>query len=329
MVDIAIHPSIANLDLEKVLVDSLKANRLDPKLLYVTSRQAALWREVSKKHSPVNGNPEFARIYHEACEKTVEHVPPGKVHIVGLGPGRGVKEAQLAAGLRVAGRKVNFTAIDVSRDLTEESAGWVATMGGVESRRHLVCDLAELDYIQQWLDAGERDSRRVYTFFGMVPNLEPAFVAKLLNKLLRPGDLLLASVHLAPVDEHVDVATAMKLILPQYDNPETLAWLREAMEHWKLKQMMGTPWITRSEQMKIPCILGLASWKSLQAFSPSASAAGTPSEVAFQLFHSLRYTPKLFTHLLQVAGVRGEMLAMTACREEAIWSVRNDLDSRA
>jgi hypothetical protein len=173
----------------------------------------------------------------------------------------------------------------------------------------LVCDLAELEYIKCWLDAGDQGQPRLFTFFGVVPNLEPAFVAKLLRELLRPGDVLLASVHLAPVGEGVDLEAAMRKILPQYDNAETLAWLRAAMEQWKWNDLMRGPRIVMEFHGKTPCVRGLAAWNS-------------PASVAFQLFLSLRYTPKLFGALLESAGVRGEMLAITACREEAIWAIR-------
>jgi SAM-dependent methyltransferase len=287
--EITIHPSMTSIDLDDVLAASLRANRLDPKLLYVTPRQAELWREVSLKH-------------------VAEEVSAGKIHLVGLGPGTGLKEAELASRLQSHGREVRFTAIDVSRDLVEEASKRVAATGA-SADLHLVCDLAELDYLKDWLDADDRETPRFFTFFGVVPNLEPMFVAKLLRELLRPGDVLLASVHLAPVSEGIGIEVAMNKIVPQYDNAETLAWLGEAMEQWKLTERMQEPRIVMDRQGEIPCLRGMAFWKS----SPGAT---------FQLFFSLRYTPELFEELLRNAGVQGEMLAITACREEAIWAVR-------
>jgi len=308
MPGITIHPSMTNIDLDAVLTASLQANRLDPKLLYVTPRQAELWREVSLKHSPIHSNPEFTRIYREAYAQIAEGMHAEKIHVVGLGPGTGLKEAELAARLQSLGREVLFTAIDVSRDLVEDASKRVAATGA-SADRHLVCDLAELDYIKDWLDANDRETPRLFTFFGIAPNLEPIFVAKLLRELLRPGDVLLASVHLAPVSEGVGIDAAMDKIVPQYDNAETLAWLREAMELWKLNARMEEPRIVMDKHGEIPCIRGLAF---------ANSSPGT----FFKLFFSLRYTPELFEELLQQAGVQGEMLAITACREEAIWAVR-------
>ena len=311
MPEITIHPSMASINLDDVLAASLQANRLDPKLLYVTPRQAALWREVSLKHSPIHSNPEFTRIYREAFARTAEEMRAGKIHLVGLGPGTGLKEAELATRLLSHGREVRFTAIDVSRNLVEEASKRVARIGA-STERHLVCDLAELEYIKGWLDVEGWKSPRLFTFFGLVPNLEPDFVAQLLRQLLRPGDVLLASVHLAPVSEGVSVEAAMEKILPQYNNAETLAWLRAAMDEWKLDALMEGEQVILETGGKIPCIRGLASWL-------------TSETAPFQLFFSLRYTPELFAELLRSSGVAGEMLAITACREEAIWAVRRSV----
>ena len=309
MAGITIHPSMTNINLDEVLAASLRANRLDPKLLYVTPRQAELWREVSLKHSPIHTNPEFTRIYREAYARVVEEMRAEKIHMVGLGPGTGLKEAELAKQMCSKGHEVSFSAIDVSRHLVEEASKRVLTTGS-SADRHLVCDLAELEYIKNWLDSGDPETPRLFTFFGVVPNLKPDFVAKLLGEILRPGDVLLASVHLAPVSEGVDIDAAMNTILPQYDNAETLAWLHEAVVHWQLNARMQEPRIVSDRLGKIPRIRGLASWNS-------------PLEATFQLFFSLRYTPEFFEILLHDAGVQGEMLAVTSCREEAIWAVRS------
>lgn len=321
MVEIEIHPSVAKIDLEKVLAASLRANRLDPKLLYVTSRQAELWREVSRKHSPIHTNPEFTRIYGEAYARIVEKLPAGKIHLVGLGPGTGLKETELAAQLRARGHDVQFTAIDVSGDLVEEASKRVAATGA-SSDRHLVCDMAELDYINDWLDADDRETPRLFTLFGVVPNLEPLFVAKLLGELPRAGDVLLASVHLAPVGDGRDEIAAMELIEPQYKNAETVAWLREAMTQWNLNDLMQEPRIGPSWHRRIPCICGAARWNSFETYLSFGGNRGVFADVSFELFFSMRYTPPIFEELLRHAGIKGEMLAITACREEAIWAVR-------
>jgi SAM-dependent methyltransferase len=318
---IEIHPAISERDLKWVLADSLCANELDPKLLYVTPRQTALWREVFLKHSPIHGNPEFGRIYREALARVADDLRPGRVRLVGLGCGTGLKEAELCARLRERGHEVEFSAIDVSRDLVDEAAQRLDE-AGARSERHLTCDLAEVDFLKQWLDEGDREVPRLFTFFGLVPNLTPPFVARLMRELLRPGDIFLVSVHLAPIREGISEDAAMKKILPQYDNPETLAWLREALREWKLTEFLSEPVVIISDALGIPAIRGVASWNSEEPIFAGGDVnipeVGRPLEV----FRSLRYTPSRFTTFLLREGFRSAMLAITACREEAIWAVR-------
>ena len=75
----------------------------------------------------------------------------GKSHLVGLGCGTGLKELDLYSHLKASGREALFSAVDVSRDLVEESAQKLVA-AGASHERSLVCDLAELDYMADWLD---------------------------------------------------------------------------------------------------------------------------------------------------------------------------------
>src|ERR1700677_179436 len=80
---------------EEQVIDSLHANRIDPKFLYVTPRQSELWRQVFLRHSPIHGNPEFARIYRDAFAQVAERQPAGEILLAGLGCGTGLKELNL------------------------------------------------------------------------------------------------------------------------------------------------------------------------------------------------------------------------------------------
>jgi SAM-dependent methyltransferase len=283
---------------------SLRANRLDPKLLYATPRQAGLWREVARRHSPVQGDPDFQRIYEEAFSRMVGELPRW-LELVGLGCGTGEKEARLYG--KLAGeREIFFTAIDISPDLVEEAAGRLAALGA-QLRAQVVGDLAEPG---AWREAlNEATGRRLVTFFGLVPNFPPSQLGSIWRAALRPGDLLLASVHLAPATSPGEMKTALRVVLPQYDNPETLAWLAEALRVWKLDEFFEPPEMVVGEVEGVAAFLGRARWKS---------GSGEP----FQLFRSLRYTPESFATLLRREGFEGNCLAMTECRQEGIWTIR-------
>jgi L-histidine Nalpha-methyltransferase len=295
---------------------SLQSNRLDPKFLYVTPRQAKLWRQVALRHSPVQRNPEFLRIYGEAFARTaadLRGVP--QIWLIGLGCGTGGKEAQLCHALWTnAGAEIFFSAVDVSADLIREAANRLANSQAVP-RSHLVCDLGRPDAVREWLSGQDDSLPRVITFFGLVPNFLPSRVGDILRAALRPGDVLLASVHLAPVggEKDLDLSSAMRAVLPQYDNPETLAWLNAGLEQGGLAGRVDAPEIEIGEIESVPAFLGHARWKPDAPQKPPAP---------LRLFYSLRYTVGLFEALLRREGFLGEQLAITACREEAIWRIR-------
>jgi SAM-dependent methyltransferase len=310
------HSSARAENLAAELEASLRLNRLDPKFLYVTPRQAELWRQVSLRHSPVQRNPEFLRIYGESFARMaadLRGVP--QIWLIGLGCGTGGKEAQLCHALRMnAGAEIFFSAVDVSADLVREAADRLADSQAIP-RSHLVCDLGRFDAVRDWLSGQDNSLPRVITFFGLVPNFLPSRVGDILRVALRPGDVLLASVHLAPVggERNLDLPSAMQAVLPQYDNPETLAWLNASIEQGGMAGRVDAPGIAIGEIEGVPAFLGHARWKT---------DAPPKHPDPLRLFYSLRYTVELFETLLRREGFLGEQLAITACREEAIWRIR-------
>ncbi len=165
------------------------------------------------------------------------------------------------------GCAVDFSAIDVSLDLVAESS-LLLVQAGAANRRSLVCDLAEADYLRGWLDNDGENLPCILTFFGLVPNMMPSVVRRLFHAVLRPGDILLVSAHLAPIENenHDELSAAMATVLPQYDNSETLAWLRAALEILELEDRVGPPCITVGEIEGMPAFLGQARWKNGERF---------------------------------------------------------------
>jgi hypothetical protein len=72
----------------------------------------------------------------------------------------------------------------------------------------------------------------------------------------------------------------------------------------------------------VPAFVAEAPWKSSAPFEKWGHRFSPDTEVPLRLFHSLRYTPALFEKLLREDGFEVELLAITSCREEAIWAVR-------
>jgi hypothetical protein len=316
------HSSTGKDALDLAAVESLRENRIDPKFLYVTPHQAGLWRQVFLRHSPIHDNPEFTRIYQDAFAQIFKGTGQKNIALVGLGCGTGKKELELHAGLKARGTRTVFMAVDVSRELVEESVQKLVA-AGASHRRSLVCDLAETQFLAAWLDEVAGDLPRLITFFGLVPNLAPSIVTKLFRSVLRPGDVLLTSVHLAPVDRNAGLSAAMRAVLPQYDNRETLAWLTAALEAWELAELLETPEMEIGEIEGVPAFIGSARWKTSMELERWGSRFFPISGEPLRIFHSLRYTVPLFEALVRREGFRFERLALTACGEEGIWSIRS------
>ena len=306
-VHIDFHPSAGERGLQRQMAEARQANRIDPKSLYVTPRQAELWRQVFLRHSPIHGNPEFARIYREAFARIADRIKSEKIHLVGLGCGTGLKELDLYSHLKARGCDALFSAIDVSHDLVVESAQKLVAAGASHDRS-MVCDLAESAFVAEWLGRASGHFPRIMTFFGLVPNLSPSVVKQLFRAILRAGDILLVSAHLAPVGEGIGLSAAMQSVLPQYDNAETLAWLDAGLEQADLKDRVEAPEMSIGEVEGVPAFVAKARWKS-------------KTKEPLHLFSSLRYTPQLFEKLLRDDGFNLELLGITSCREEAIWAV--------
>ncbi len=287
---------------------TLRANRLDPKGLYATPAQAELWRQVSLRHAPIHRNPEFRRIYEEAFAAIASALDPASpIELIGLGCGTGQKEGQLYR--RLAGGDVRFTGVDISGELVREAADRLVA-AGARHRRSLVCDLADVAGWSNWLERETGPASRLITFFGLVPNILPSRLGPIMRALLRPGDRLVLSVHLAPVRAGVDVSAAMNHLLPQYDNPETLAWLGEALRTWNMAEKVFPPAMTIGEKEGVPAFIGQARWREPALFSEP-----------LELFFSLRYTVGMVKDFLKREQFRARCLGLTSCGEEGLWLI--------
>ena len=317
------HSSVENQVLDREAIRSLQSNRIDPKFLYLTPRQAELWRQVSLKHSPIHANPEFTRIYREAFMTMTRRIDAKKIFLAGLGCGTGQKEADLCSSLKASGRDVLFSAVDVSRDLVSESAQRLV-MAGADHRRSLACDLTQAEFLGPWLDDASGDLPRLMTFFGLFPNFAPSVVARLFHAILRPGDILLASAHLVPVqnESRDELSVAMQSVLPQYANPETLAWLTAALQLWNLEDLVHPPEMAIGEIEGIPAFTASSAWKTCEPFEKWGHRFLPNPAEPLRLFFSLRYTPALFEELLAREGFHAEQLSITSCRQEGLWCIR-------
>lgn len=205
---------------------ALENGRVLPRLHYQSERQAARWLALYERWSPFVSRPAFRSTFATAFE-AVARDGRTRFDLVALGCGGAQKEAALLDRLQVAGWDGPVAVIDASVPLLTDAVLRLRERLPVEQVHALAASLPGVRGLHEWLDAKLSAKRpRLFTLFSVVPNFVPDEIVPSLAELLRPGDRLLCSVNLAPVER----AAVERTILPQYDNEETRTWLLAFLE---------------------------------------------------------------------------------------------------
>lgn len=220
---VTIHASQFPETVRRDLLESLRTRRVNPKFHYDSVKQTHKWLALHQAFSPSRQDADCAATYDRSFGGSLKHCTGGRIHVIGLGCGGGQKDARLLKLLRNAGKAVFYTPCDVSAAMTLV-ARQIALAVLPETRCFpFVCDLASAnDLPAAFVTHGPPDATRLITFFGMIPNFEPAMILPKLAGLVGPGDLLLFSANLAPGP---DYSAGVQRVLPQYDNALTRDWL--------------------------------------------------------------------------------------------------------
>lgn len=301
----------------------LGQRRIPPGLHYVTDQQSDLWRAVAAAHSPA-AEASVLSAYAEVFEKVARQLAEEPLHLVGLGAGSGAKELRLADALLGAGCDLlRFTAVDVSESLAGETAQRFERAGDWPCRA-LVVDFLELDSLRRKLEKTDEEVRRVFTAFGLSPNLRPGDffpnLVRVLDRGRRRGDVALISANLWP-----EGGDAEPVVLAQYDNGETRRWLEQLFVEWGMDRE-GLPLLDFSigeidgvRAVKVTTEWPGGEWRSSTAVPPPPSE-WRPGECV-EMFFSMRYTMRGFSDLAKEAGLEVRMAARSECGREAVFAV--------
>lgn len=197
-------------------------------LHYQGAAQAARWRALYERWSPFVQRPGYRAMFDAGFAQVVSQAPESVV-VIGVGCGTGDKELALIGRLLARSVNMTFAPVDISVPLVT-AAGLLARKSLPSAGIHpLVANLSDPETdLSDWLGLTlPATDQRVFTFFSMLPNFEPAGILPRLAGWLRPHDRLLLTANLAPGD---DFNAGLARILPQYDNPETRAWLATFLE---------------------------------------------------------------------------------------------------
>lgn len=224
--NLTIHPSQFPDEKCRALAVSLRKRRIDPQLHYQTKLQSARWQRVFERWSPFAKSKDCGAIYRAGAAQTGAAVGPN-VLVVALGCGDGSKDALLLRTLGGANTTVHYVPADVSVTLVTRAALSAREWIDPDHIHCLVADLARSDDLPGWFDRrSSAETVRLITFYGMIPNLEPDTIFRVLKPLLRKNDRLLFSANLMPESGGM----APPGILSQYDNLETRRWLSTLFE---------------------------------------------------------------------------------------------------
>jgi L-histidine Nalpha-methyltransferase len=320
IIQVTIHASQYPESVRDALLEGLRSRRIAPKFLYQSYKQAQLWLALHRACSPACLDPDCAAIYDRSFAAAIALIPQRSVHLTGLGCGGGQKEARLLRLLAAQGKELTYVPCDVSLPLVLASTHEAEEACAKLIFRPVVCDLAlagDLPEILHPLD--EPDTRRIITFFGMIPNFEPDQILPKLAELLRAEDLLLLSANLAPGP---DYRAGVQRVMPGYDNAETRAWLLAFLYDLGAERDDGTVDFSIEEQSALLRIA--ANFHFLQervltvhderfAFSPGD---------AIRLFFSYRHTPDGVRRLLQAHRLHVIEQWITASEEEGVFLCR-------
>ncbi|HTL18867.1 MAG TPA: L-histidine N(alpha)-methyltransferase, partial [Patescibacteria group bacterium] len=298
--------------------------KINHKFHYDSHKQTQKWLALHQAYSPARTDPDCAGVYEAGFTSAIAKLPPGPVHLIGLGCGGGQKDTTLLRLLRKAGRNVIYTPCDVSTAMV-----LVARQSALSeiSPNHcfpLVCDLATADDLKTALSASDPNSAqpqpvRLFTFFGMMPNFEPEIILPKLSGLICPEDILLLSANLAP---GADYGNGVQRVLPLYDNELTRDWLSTFLIDLGIEKTDG------QVRFKVEDKPGIILLKRIAADFQFVRARILRLESeqfefgpgdTIRLFFSYRHTPELVPALLSQYGLSVHQRWITASSEEGVF----------
>ena len=318
---VSVHPSQFPDAVQRELIESLRTGEVPPKFLYDSVRQTQKWLEVHQAHSPASTDLDVEQIYDAAFDDALGQAQSEAMAWVGLGCGGGRKDTRGLAKLKPLISVLHYVPCDVSQAMTLVAREKAATEVPLGQVHPLVCDLAKATDLGQVLDdLLPALAKRMFTFFGMIPNLEPAIILPRLARLLREDDQLLFSANLAPGG---DYRTGVEAVLPQYDNAETRDWLLSFLLGIGAPQTAGELVFGIEEFDGLLRIVADFKFAQPQSVTVAGEAVAFRAGQSLRLFYSYRHTEETLAKRLAEHGLRIVFSAIAVSGEEGVFRVES------
>lgn len=220
--EVYIHSSQFPEQVYKDYREGFKLKKIPHKFHYDSVKQSQKWLKLHQVFSPSRNNQDCVVSYEECFAKTVEILKDSsKIEVIGLGSGGGTKDTLLLSSLDKTNSEIFYYPIDVSLSLAIISAQKARANHPQIGIKPVVCDLLYADNLIKQISQTS-NSKKILTFFGMIPNFTPNEIMPILSNFLQSGDILLMSANLAPGNDYLE---GIKKISYQYDNDLTKDWL--------------------------------------------------------------------------------------------------------
>ena len=200
------------------------AIKLPASALYSSPALGRLWKQVHRSCSPFLRRPAVRRLYQKPAPPLLKLLR-GPYSLIALGCADGSKEALL---LKKLPKPAYVLAADTNLSLARRATQRLPARKKAFRRIDLSRSLPAFHL--------PPSTNKLFTLFGVLPNLDPLPLLRRLARRMRQGDLLLFSANLAPGTSGLDGA---RKVLPQYDNPPTRLWLGAAVRRFRPKLPPG------------------------------------------------------------------------------------------
>jgi len=299
LIRVNIHASAQPHHFAAALRRSFERRCIDPQFHYLSIRQSQAWLALHRQYSPFAASSTGMDVYHSAFDWLAKNLPGEAVELVSLACGGAEKERQLIKFLRRAGKDVRVTVSDISLPLVLEGYQTLCAEPGVTGIEAVTLDILEADDLNALLTMGRaRETNRVVTCFGLMPNTDPQRIAARLASLPAKNDVLLVGANLVPESDYEQNTRAA---LSGYDNDATRQWLGILLQDVGFERDDGEisfgvePCASLPELLQIVGHYRLRQDRTIELGGPLKFSAGE----RLRLFFSNRYTPNLLRRVFE------------------------------
>ena len=186
--------------------------------LYSHPSLGRLWKKVHLACSPFRKRPAIRRLYQRPAS-LLRKKTPSRYSLIALGCAEGAKESLL---LQKLPKPAFLLAADTNLSLARRAARRLPGKHKISCRVDLTAHLPP--------SISVLPGPRLFTLFGVLPNLDPLPLLRRLARRMKRGDRLLFSANLAPGNSGFRGA---RRVLSQYDNLPTRSWLEAAVHRYR------------------------------------------------------------------------------------------------